>query len=354
MKKFIVGLVAMVFLLGISIPAFAEPIKSASNEIYLENNVYEKVMCEGDVYAFSAQVNLSGSVNGDIITAASDIKINSDNVGGNIRAAGAIVDITSKKVRNITAAGQEIFINEETEAKGVYLVGEKIKFYGKAEELMVGGTEVLIDGVVSGNIKVNCDKLIIGKDAKIDGTIEVEAAEQPVIQGDIDESQIIFNKINTSSNYDFTGVSILGKVFNLITAVILAIILTLLCKKYFEKSSNIVKSKPWLPVLIGFSALIIIPIAAIILLFTVVAIPISVISLIIYGILIYLAPIISGIILGKIIFKDMNIYISALIGTVGIKLLMLIPYLGGILLFIAILLSLGLFVLNLGDRISEQ
>ena len=130
-------------------------------------------------------------------------------------------------------------------------------------------------------------------------------------------------------------------------------ILTLLCKRYLEKGTLVVKSKVWLPLLIGFSALIIVPIVAIIAMFTVVAVPLSFIALIIYGLLIYIAPVISGIILGKVVFKNMNIYLSALIGTVIIKLVMLVPYLGGILFFGAMLLSLGLFVLSLGDRITE-
>lgn len=353
MKKFIVSLVSMIFLLGISIPAFASPIKSASNEFYFEDNIKKDVNCEGDVYAFAGTVDLSGSTNGDIIAAASEIDINTNNVGGNIRIAGAVLNITSNKVKNITAAGQEININEGTEANGVYLAGEIINFNGIAEELKVAGSTILLNGTVTGKVNISCDKLIIGQDAKIDGIIEVEAAEEPVIEGDIPQSKISFTQIskNNSSNYNIFKP--LSKIFSLITALILAMILTLLCKRYLEKGTLVVKSKVWLPLLIGFSALIIVPIVAIIAMFTVVAVPLSFIALIIYGLLIYIAPVISGIILGKVVFKNMNIYLSALIGTVIIKLVMLVPYLGGILFFGAMLLSLGLFVLSLGDRITE-
>ena len=70
----------MIFLLGISIPAFASPIKSASNEFYFEDNIKKDVNCEGDVYAFAGTVDLSGSTNGDIIAAASEIDINTNNI----------------------------------------------------------------------------------------------------------------------------------------------------------------------------------------------------------------------------------------------------------------------------------
>ena len=50
----------------------------------------------------------------------------------------------------------------------------------------------------------------------------------------------------------------------------------------------------------------------------------------------------------------MNVYLSALIGVLGIKVIMLIPYLGVTVYFLAILISLGLFMQNLGYRVKVR
>jgi hypothetical protein len=71
----------------------------------------------------------------------------------------------------------------------------------------------------------------------------------------------------------------------------------------------------------------VVPVVAFAFMFTVIAIPISVIVLVLYGILLYLAPILAGIILARLILPRMNRYLAASIGAVVLTLLMMVPYL---------------------------
>ena len=133
-----------------------------------------------------------------------------------------------------------------------------------------------------------------------------------------------------------------------------SILITLFCSRYNNRACEKLEHRGWLPFLIGFATLIVLPIAAVLLCITIVEIPISVISLIIYGILIYLAPVFTGIILGRFILKNMNEYLSAIIFTLIVKIITFIPYVGGISLFICVLLSLGVFIQNTFEAINDK
>ena len=131
-------------------------------------------------------------------------------------------------------------------------------------------------------------------------------------------------------------INILGKFARIITAIILAVLITLLCNKYNNKAVERFEYRPWMPFIIGFATLVILPMAAILLCITIVGIPISIISFIIYGLLIYLAPIFTSVILGKVVLKNMNPYLSAIIFTLIVKMLLFTPYIGGVIIFACI------------------
>lgn len=356
MKRFLLFVVAFLFINSISVNVFAEPIKSATNLFYADDNINEVLEGESDVYAAGYSISFKGNVASDVVAAGNTVNINLESIGGSVRVAGASVNIESQIDRNITVIAGSINIKESTKAKGVYVFGSDVKVLGESEDLYVSGDKVTLDGIVTGNVKVECSELIIGENARVDGTVEVKSEKEPVILGGFDVNKIEFERIinHNENDFSFAGISIISKVISLITAILLVVLITLLCKKYILKSYARLEYKPWLPFVIGFASLIVVPIVSIIICFTIIAIPISVISIIIYGVLIYLAYIISGIVLGRILLKGMNAYLSGILCTVIIKVVAMIPYVGGVLTFICILLSLGLFVQNLFGLITEK
>ena len=334
-KRFLLFAVTFFLIGGISVNAFATPIESAKNNFFVNDLIEDNLNVESDVYAVGSLINFSGNVEGDIIAVGETIDINTEKIGGSLRAIGSTINIDSEINRNITTIAENINIKENSKVQGVYIIGANIVFNGQAED-----------------VYINADK--VGENAKIDGDIKVTSENEAVILGDFDSSRIDFTKIEVVEDYNFTGMSIFNLITSLITAIILAVLITLLCKNYLSSSYDRLVKRGWLPILIGFLALIIIPIAAIMLCFTVVCIPVSIISIIIYITLIYLAPVIGGILFGRIVLKNINVYLSAIIFTVIIKLLTIIPYVGGITYFVCILLSLGIFVQNIFAKMTEK
>ena len=117
-----------------------------------------------------------------------------------------------------------------------YIFGGSISFLGEAEDLYISADKVELNGVVTGNVKISCSELVIGENTRVDGKFELEAENQPIVLGSFDTSKIDFEKIeiNNENNINFIGASLIGKAISLITAIILVVLITLLCKGYLS------------------------------------------------------------------------------------------------------------------------
>ena len=115
-----------------------------------------------------------------------------------------------------------------------------------------------------------------------------------------------------------------------------------------EKLNNVeLQASPILKTVgIGLLVLIVAPIAIIIAMFTGVLTPISLITLAVFAIAIYLSTLLSSYVLGNIIntklLKNDNVYLSLVIGIILIKLIKLIPILGGWIAALALFYGMGL------------
>ncbi len=364
MKRFLMFAVTFFFVMSISINVFADTAESARNLFYTGNNINKTVDGKSDVYMAGNTISLNGTVEGDVIVAGNTINIDVNSIGGSVRAAANVININSQINRNITAFANAININSNSKAKGVYVFAESVNLLGEVEDLYIVASKVELNGVVTGNAKIICDELIIAENARVDGSFDVKAENEPTVLGSFNTSKINFEKIETDNKDNsflgstiiggFLGAALIGKIVSLITAIILVLLISVLCKKYLSNSYDRLVNKPWLPFLIGFATLIIVPILSMMLCFTVVCIPISIISILIYSVLIYIAPIISGIVIGRIVFRNMNKYLSAIVFTLIIKLITFIPFIGVIAGLACLLLSLGLFIQNIFAILTEK
>jgi hypothetical protein len=102
--------------------------------------------------------------------------------------------------------------------------------------------------------------------------------------------------------------------------------------------------------LIGLIAFIVVPIAALVCMLTVFAIPVCIIIIILYGIVLYLSPVVTGSVLGRRLMPKMNRFLSVSIGAAAIKLLLFVPYLKIALFLACTFYTLGITVMTLRPR----
>ena len=135
---------------------------------------------EGDLYWAGQALNLDDvSIDRDI-AAGDTLSIRDCTVGGAVRLAARTIDIAKTTVDgSVTVAGQHIILNTDSTASCFYAVGETVALRGSVKSAALAGDTVTIDGTVNGDVEVWADKLILGKNAHITGTVNAHVSEDP-------------------------------------------------------------------------------------------------------------------------------------------------------------------------------
>lgn len=342
-KGFLILTFLMVILLTVNV--FADNLDSASNYIAFDQDVNVSKEVLGDIYSAGKRVTVKENVDGDVIAFGETIDISSDELNGNIRCGAQTLNINSKDVKNITSFAQYVNINENTTAKGVYLSGESINFKGSCEGFYATGDTIIINGKINGDLNVTCDELIIADNGEITGDIEVQSPKEPIINSNVTMDDIKYTKIeNSASEKELNTLVGFGTLISILASLIFGIVLYSIFKKFFMNSDELLVREP-LPIVIGgMASFILVPIISLLLFFTVIALPLGIVSLIMYFILVYLSPVIMGIILGRIILKDKNPYLQLAAGILIIRVLTLLPMIGGFIWVVSGMITQGLIV----------
>lgn len=136
---------------------------------------------EGDLYWAGQSLNLDdASIGRDIIAAGESLSIRDCTVGGAVRLAARTIDISKTAIDgSVTVAGQHVVLNTGSTANCFYAMGETVALRGSAKSAALAGSTVTIDGIVDGDVEVWADKLILGKNAHITGTVNAHVSEDP-------------------------------------------------------------------------------------------------------------------------------------------------------------------------------
>ena len=136
---------------------------------------------EGDLYWAGQGLDLDdASIDRDIIAAGESLSIRDCTVGGAVRRAARTIDIAQTTVDgSVTVAGQHVVLNSDSTASCFYAAGETVALRGSVKSAALAGNTVTIDGTVDGDVEVWADKLILGKNARISGTVNAHVSEDP-------------------------------------------------------------------------------------------------------------------------------------------------------------------------------
>lgn len=136
---------------------------------------------EGDLYWAGQALNLDDtSIDRDIIAAGDTLSIRDCTVGGAIRLAARTIDVAKTTVDgSVTVVGQHVVLNSDSTANCFYAIGETVALRGSTKSAALAGDTVTIDGTVKGDVEVWADKLILGKNAHITGTVNAHVSEDP-------------------------------------------------------------------------------------------------------------------------------------------------------------------------------
>ena len=185
------------------------------------------------------------------------------------------------------------------------------------------------DTIINGKLTYDEDASISGLDKATIGSVETKK---------IDKTVVNYNPMDNI--YDF--------IVSAIAAFIVMIVLFYMIPKSKDKLDNVKfdGNTIFKTLLFGLAVLFLVPIISLIAVFTGFLTPLALILGAVYGISIYLAYLLSYYIVGNIIttklIKKDNVYLALVIGIILVKLLKVLPVLGGFVSIICLLYGLGL------------
>ena len=210
---------------------------------------------EGDLYWAGQNLNLDdASIDRDIIAAGDSLSIRDCTVGGAVRLAARTIDISKTAIDgSVTVAGQHVVLNTGSTASCFYAMGETVALRGSAKSAALAGSTVTIDGTVDGDVEVWADKLILGKNAHITGTVNAHISEDPERA---EGAQVGSLKIDRTENESTSTINdaIGGIVAAALSTCFVAIILELVFPRATASAAGMLRQRPtplWVSGLLG-------------------------------------------------------------------------------------------------------
>ena len=349
----------------VSLPFFAgaETVLRTGEKIFVEVDQ----IVDGDFYALGGTISVSGTIKGDIYAIGGTVTLNGD-IEGDVMLVSGTSQIHASVADDVRILGGEVTIAEHV-GGDVFVIGGvlhvlstasidgDIFFFGGEGEIngviggsIMGTSEFLrIDAPVAGNVDVRTSRgLTLGSRADIGGDVryasvsEITRSPDAVVVG-----EVVRNSVSETDALNFR--KLLIPFFMLLFAVLS---LYLLFKKELQiLSDNAIKSYGRNG-LIGLGTVILAPIAAILLMVTVLGFLVGLMGLFFLAFLYVISFVLSSVVIGgvlrKLLTKSSQLSLVWIIaGVVVLHILLVIPLIGPFFVLAVFVITLGTLVHSL-------
>ena len=284
----------------------------------------------GSLVAAGGEINVNGPVAGEVIAAGGRVRINSS-VGGKVVLAGGEVDLDGRVDRNAVVAGGQVVFGPNSSV-------------GRDAE--VSGGSFAHRGTVNGTLGVSSSSF---ENSGTAGAVRYDGGMRPD-RGDRPDS-ILPGAI-------LAGLAAVVSFLFTLGYLILGLLLLLLAPRTALALEARARDQPLPAFVIGLVSLIAAVILGIVLLVTVVGAPIAILGwlaviagIMLAGLVVSLAV---GRVVGRVIGLGENRFALFVVGFVLLNLLYLIPFLGGLIKFVAVCLGFGVLVMMGMDMVSAS
>lgn len=313
------------------------------------------------LYLGGKTININGDVEDDLKAGGETILVKG-NVGGSAHLGGGTVVIDSEIVDDLFVGAGTLTISEKAKIGGGFYAGAgTVDLQAPvAGDAFIGGKKVIINSTINGDVKVEADELVLGDKAVLKGNLsyssprEVEMADNATVSGAVDYKKLdqerfgSHKRIENKEMASIFGAFVIGTwMMKLVGALIGSFTIFLLFTKLLKNSSKELLVNFWFNAAMGFTLMVILPIASIVLFFTIFGIWLAGLNLLVYGLFMMLAKATASIIFGlwlMKLFTKKNVELSwkpVLLGALVLPTISMIPVLGGLVCFVFLAASFG-------------
>lgn len=269
-------------------------------------------------------------------------------VGGDVR-------ITEAVEGPLRAAGGSVKLTAPVDGDA-YIAGGSVTVDGSINgNLHVAGGEVRIDGPVTGDASVAAGTLELGPSARIDGKLVFHGEDLRQAPGSQVASGIERDHASRwSVHHQRTAVErfMHGWVWS-IGLMVLAALIAAALPGASQRMAEQLRERPWITPLVGLLALTSIPIAAVLVMITIIGIPIGLLALIGYVALlllgyVWVAVVVGGMLLDRVKPQTVSNTAwhagAAMLAMLVLAILVRVPFVGGLVKLTALVMGVGMIV----------
>jgi cytoskeletal protein CcmA (bactofilin family) len=314
---------------------------------------------DGDLVSASQTLTVSSSINGDVIAIGESLNFNAA-VLDDLRTAGLLVMITDQVKGHVLAAGETVHLSESAQVTDwAWLAGREVKVLGSVgDDVRIVGQNVTIAGDIDGDVTVYAEDVTITSSVNINGDLIVHATNEPEIGGDAIVSGEFRYEKTEQIDMDF-GSNIKGSLFASALSLTTLLVVFFLFPQTFKTSAAEIRNVPLKSLGLGFAALILVPILAVLLMVTGIGFALGGLLILAYVLLLVLASVtgyafLAGTGINWLKRESPNTaalwLVAIIVAFVAMLVIQLVPLLGGLAAFVLLLVGLGGFVSSSWQR----
>lgn len=308
----------------------------------------------GDLIAFARQVSIRGTVKGSVFSFARRIDVDGI-VEGSISGFGQMVQTNGQVARNLYAFGQTIAVGKSGNvAQDAMMFGSEEVIDGTVgRDAATFGATTDVRGTVGRDLVSHNERVSLAGNAHVGRNLtafvrrgeNVRIDSAATIGGKRDiQIRVVPNKYMTLSFYVWQAIWLAAA---FITGLILFSLVPAFGRVSLDTARALLTAGG-----VGFLGLVATPIAAVILCITIIGLPIGLVGVALWLIGLYLSKIVIAQFLGRALMRgqgerDPSMALGLLVGLVLIFVAVNLPYIGGVINFLLIILGLGAILISL-------
>ena len=277
-----------------------------------------------DLFASSPVMELNGTFHGDAWCAGDNIS-SEGTFWNSARLISRITQIQGTHYDSVTAVGTTVKIDRTAILYSDLLcVGENVILEGSVSgKVRILAQRVTLGGQINNNLSIAAQEIVILPGAIINGNLSYQSPNELVLSPSV--------ILNGELQRRFSPVPVrrllkenLATHFTLaLAALITGLVFTGLFPRYTGTAMHLLRESRGLCSLAGFAGLVLLPMAAFVLLLTVVALPLSILIFLFYFILLYLSKIVVALWIGSAVLRRKEFNRQKVIAPLAIGLLIL-------------------------------
>lgn len=324
------------------------------SQLVVGNNLNINTKIDGDLICAGKDITITGEVTGDVLCAGQNLILNGK-VGGNVRVAGQMITVNATVAKNANLFGQILTLSEKSVIMGeLFTAGSDTTVNGRVMKSWAGSAEnINVNGSVM-DTKFMDKNLTIGKTAVVAGKLTYTSSNDAMIATGSrllkgSERLVPTEKVTATANQNFwrmpataaKGFYWGSKMTELVFGVLFGLIIVLLFPKWLEKAVGIANKKMGKSFLFGLIVLAVAPVLLVMMVITLIGIPLAMLLGGVLAVWCGLAHVTAASMIGTRLMAKQTLMWRWLVGYIALWVVSLIPVIGWLVAFVAILTGVG-------------